>query len=321
MASAAVAPWTNWRSVNYPVCQQYDAWYAALNESHLKWMLRKPAETRFNGEIDMRMIGDVRLLHCRCDSCQGMRTKREIARSGGEYFGILLLYGGTETVSFSDRTANLDKSGLLIWDSADPLEFTTSPGLKKVTMLVPRPMLKQRVSNVEDSVGRSISMNHGLGAVTASHIMALGQQTNRIEKRSAASLVDLTLELVATCLEAQSERPMTQSRNELLQDVKRFIENNLDDPKLSPPVIAKQCNISIRYLHLLFHDSGSSVSGWILNRRLEQCRRELVHTGQLRKSITDIAYRWGFNDSAHFCRAFKRLYGVSPREYRKSLFE
>jgi AraC-like DNA-binding protein len=34
-------------------------------------------------------------------------------------------------------------------------------------------------------------------------------------------------------------------------------------------------------------------------------------------SISEICFRWGFNGSAHFSRAFKDRYGVSPRDYRK----
>ncbi|NPV70062.1 MAG: helix-turn-helix domain-containing protein [Firmicutes bacterium] len=65
---------------------------------------------------------------------------------------------------------------------------------------------------------------------------------------------------------------------------------------------------------------GVSVSNWIMHRRLEQCRRELVRIGPVRDSITEIAFRWGFNDSAHFSKAFKRLFGLSPRDYQKRHF-
>ena len=35
-------------------------------------------------------------------------------------------------------------------------------------------------------------------------------------------------------------------------------------------------------------------------------------------SITDIAYRWGFSDAAHFARMFRERFGMSPRRYRES---
>jgi AraC-like DNA-binding protein len=34
-------------------------------------------------------------------------------------------------------------------------------------------------------------------------------------------------------------------------------------------------------------------------------------------SITETCFRWGFNDSATFSRAFRAEFGVSPREYRR----
>jgi AraC-like DNA-binding protein len=34
-------------------------------------------------------------------------------------------------------------------------------------------------------------------------------------------------------------------------------------------------------------------------------------------SISEICFRWGFNGSAHFSRAFRDQYGVSPREFRQ----
>ncbi len=52
-----------------------------------------------------------------------------------------------------------------------------------------------------------------------------------------------------------------------------------------------------------------------MERRLEHCRKELSCYGPS-KNITEIAYRWGFNDSAHFSRSFKNRYGISPKQYR-----
>jgi AraC family transcriptional regulator, positive regulator of tynA and feaB len=34
------------------------------------------------------------------------------------------------------------------------------------------------------------------------------------------------------------------------------------------------------------------------------------------ESITSIAYKWGFTDSAHFSRSFKKQFEVSPKDFR-----
>jgi AraC-like DNA-binding protein len=72
--------------------------------------------------------------------------------------------------------------------------------------------------------------------------------------------------------------------------------------------------MSVRYLHRLFEDAGASVRATILARRLDRCRDALA--GSPRRSISEIAFAWGFNDAAHFSRVFKARFGGSPRDLR-----
>ena len=58
------------------------------------------------------------------------------------------------------------------------------------------------------------------------------------------------------------------------------------------------------------------MSTWIRTRRLEQCRRDVLDPVLADRPVAGIAARWGFVDAAHFSRAFKTAYGVSPSEYR-----
>ncbi|HXU20474.1 MAG TPA: helix-turn-helix domain-containing protein, partial [Verrucomicrobiae bacterium] len=71
-----------------------------------------------------------------------------------------------------------------------------------------------------------------------------------------------------------------------------------------------------RYLHMIFHSEDVSISDYILKLRLERCREDLLNPACAHKSITDIAYSWGFNNSNHFSRCFKRAFGVAPRRTR-----
>jgi AraC-like DNA-binding protein len=46
--------------------------------------------------------------------------------------------------------------------------------------------------------------------------------------------------------------------------------------------------------------------------------RDLAKTTHPHDTIAAIAYSWGFPDQANFTRAFRRVYGISPREYRRT---
>jgi len=49
---------------------------------------------------------------------------------------------------------------------------------------------------------------------------------------------------------------------------------------------------------------------------LDAARRDLCDPGLAASSVSRIAFSWGFNDAAHFSRAFRARFGCSPRELR-----
>jgi AraC-like DNA-binding protein len=54
----------------------------------------------------------------------------------------------------------------------------------------------------------------------------------------------------------------------------------------------------------------------VLEQRLARSARELSRAQSAHLTVTQIAFASGFADAAHFSRAFRRRYGVSPRDYR-----
>jgi AraC family transcriptional regulator, positive regulator of tynA and feaB len=64
---------------------------------------------------------------------------------------------------------------------------------------------------------------------------------------------------------------------------------------------------------------GTSIRRLILERRLARCRTALEDPMQAHRSISEIAYGWGFSDMTHFGRKFRETYGMLPSEYRRLL--
>ena len=88
------------------------------------------------------------------------------------------------------------------------------------------------------------------------------------------------------------------------------------DSDLNPDKIASANGISTRYLHSLFKQSGTTVLRWVWERRLKAARSDLLDPSQATARISEIAFRRGFSDSAHFSRAFRNRFGISATQLR-----
>jgi AraC-like DNA-binding protein len=99
--------------------------------------------------------------------------------------------------------------------------------------------------------------------------------------------------------------------------VKTFIQRHLHDPELTPAAVAAAHHISVSYLHRLFRDQDTTVSGWIRQQRLDHVRRDLDDPAQSAVPLHEVAARRGFAHPAVFSRAFRAAYGIPPSDYRQ----
>lgn len=102
----------------------------------------------------------------------------------------------------------------------------------------------------------------------------------------------------------------------VLADLERFVLLNIHEPELELARLASAVNLSRRSLYRLFENEGLTPSNWLWSLRLDSARDRLSSEAWRDCSITDIAFAVGFNDSAHFSRAFRKRYGTSPRQFR-----
>src|ERR1700682_4759985 len=137
----------------------------------------------------------------------------------------------------------------------------------------------------------------------------------------AQSLADLLPTFVRQLMASATDAGGTATQAAILHRLCQTIERKLDDPDLTPGRVAEAEGISERYLQKLFEGSGSSFTHYLRERRLQRTSAELSNPAEAHHSISEIAYRNGFNDSAHFSRAFRHRFGLSPREFRQQEIE
>jgi AraC family transcriptional regulator len=99
-----------------------------------------------------------------------------------------------------------------------------------------------------------------------------------------------------------------------IQHAIEFIEANLRD-ELPLRDVSRQANASLYHFHRLFRANvGESLKEYIRHRRLTYAARDLVDT---RKPIIEIALDYRYSTPESFLRAFKAMYGRTPRSFRK----
>lgn len=239
------------------------------------------------------------------------------ALRGQGFVKAVLHTRGRSILEQNGRTAILRPGEWSIYDTAAPYSITVPDRAELLVVLIPRERLLARSLDLHDLVARRFSGRRGLGKLIWSLISNTFDEISQIGRRSNHDVANIVVQMTRLALvDFSGERPSVCAQEALRERIKAYIDDHLNDPDLSIAQLAASTGCTKRYLHMIFHSEGVSISDYILKLRLERCRQELLNPACLHKSITDIAYSWGFNNSNHFSRCFKRAFGVPPRHTR-----
>lgn len=108
-----------------------------------------------------------------------------------------------------------------------------------------------------------------------------------------------------------------QRRNELIENIQEYIENNFANPDLGLGAVSMAFGISEGYVSSLFKKQTQiGFNEYVEKVRMGKAIDLLKEENERRESIEVIAEKVGYNSVQSFRRAFKRVYGTSPKNYR-----
>lgn len=135
---------------------------------------------------------------------------------------------------------------------------------------------------------------------------------NRFGKEAEVALQVNSLILYLNRLVYDRLHPASCRDNTLFENLMLHISENLGDD-LSLEALSRKFYVSKFHIAHLFKDTlGVSVHQYILKKRLEACRCAILGS----TPIGQLCLQYGFSDYSSFYRAFRKQFGVSPKEYR-----
>jgi AraC-like DNA-binding protein len=299
---------------------QFEAFHDKVSERLLPVQLSTENVATFRARLRSANLGLVQLNELWASHpFVARRTNKHIARTDAEYLKVTVQLSGFSMVSQAGENITLRPGDFMLYDTARPYQISGAASTHIQTLMFARDSLRLSASQVQWLTTRRISGRDGLGSLVAQYVAGLARQLDTVGCGSW-HLADATLGLLAAAFSDQlthtDRTGIGNGEAGLLLRIRTHIEHRLDDPDLDVASIAAAHHVSVRRLQKLFADQEQTVTGWIRNRRIEHCRRDLANPALADRTVSSIATRWGMFDPAHFSRLFKSTYGLSPREYR-----
>lgn len=228
---------------------------------------------------------------------------------------------GTAVITQGDKTFTLKKDALAIVPGGIPYSVNYPEKGRKIILRIPHRVFHERVLGREvRDFDATVFSNGGLVPVVVNLLKSLTlEEKGDLTDIEQFTLADSFLALVGAVVRSRAKcgsKDHEKSQSARLCRILSYLEENFSDHELTPTKIADANFISVRHLHGLFQQCGTTVSKWIWDRRLKAGREDLIDASMASLTICEIAYRRGFNDSAHFSRAFKERFGLSPGHLR-----
>ncbi len=276
----------------------------------------------FKGSISVAELAALQLTQVTSEAQCVNRTVAKIASDPEDYFLVSIQTAGQGSLMQDGREAVLQRGDFALYDSTRPYALRFEGDFQQYVLKLPGRSLRTALRDTERLTATAVSGQRGAGHLMINMITTLAQDIDTLAPESAAAVADsVTQILIAglSALPAACKQPVSQLYAYQLERIKACVRANLQNPTLNVALLSGQLRSSASTLHRTWASEACSLTDYIWAQRLEHTKRDLCDPSLAARSVSEIAFSWGFNDAAHFSRAFKSRFACSPREMRANV--
>jgi AraC-like DNA-binding protein len=278
-----------------------------------------PGGDRIDGEIVADELASLQLSRVTATAQFVKRTPALIARASEDHFLVSIQTQGRGVISQDGRHAVLGPGDFALYDSTRPYQLTFDDNFQQFVLKLPGPTLRTALRDTERLTATTVRGDRGAGHLMIGMIRTLAADIGALAPESAAAVADSVSQILIAglaALPAAKREAVSQLTNYHREQIKALVRARLADPDLNVTQIARALRLSPSTLHRAWAGEPCSLSDWIWSQRLDAARRDLCNPALAARTVSEIAFAWGFNDAAHFSRAFRTRFSCSPRDMR-----
>ncbi|MCW1248009.1 transcriptional regulator FeaR [Pseudomonas sp. SAICEU22] len=276
----------------------------------------------FIGEVSKLEQGGLSLANLRTNAGLIKRERPNADHDMDQHCFLVSQRSGYCQITQNGQVVQLAPGDMLLMDSTGSIEISPFGLIEHASLSLSRNEVCKQLGGASKTFGK-ISSSKACGRML--HVLmdqlcreGLGGQDSNQEAQALQAAFISLLGSAFEMQDAPAESAASLQGSNLRSYVQKVIDESLTQPGLSPVGLASRLNISVRHLYRLFEEQDDSVCRYIQRARLKRSADDLTNPFLKSESITSIAYKWGFTDSAHFSRSFKKQFELSPKDFRST---
>ncbi|MFG2971175.1 AraC family transcriptional regulator [Streptomyces sp. NPDC048288] len=244
-----------------------------------------------------------------------IRDTRHIKADPRGTYELLVPLAGTAWVEQGASSGEIRPGVMALCDIDRPLSFAHDDDFRSISLIVPG----SGVAGRSVAVAREpqvIDGGSGLGRVIRTMVSTLQEEREQLSEASFDLACDRLLDLLCLAAEGAGDSAPAGQRATVEAEIRRYVRRHACDDDLDVVGIARALGWSARYIQQVLQAAGTTSRDLIRRERLHLARTRLASAGWAGHSIAQVAHSCGFGSHASFSTAFRKEFGMSPRDAR-----
>jgi AraC-like DNA-binding protein len=231
-----------------------------------------------------------------------------------QHVSLMVQSHGSTTLLHGLKSARLGPGDMCLIDERERFRLETDEYVGILFLRLPRAAALSRYPHLDRLFGTVLPAEECGTRLLSDTLLRLSEVAHRFGDLQRGAVVGSVVQMLGV---AEAFSALPESADWRVRRAADFIELNLSVAGLTAEDVARDQNISRRRLDQLMQASyGRSIASHLWNRRMEKAAADLRNPHNAGMSISQIAFANGYEDPAHFTRAFRRRLGMTPGQWR-----